>query len=992
MQTPPRTPQDRPPLLTAAQRQQFTRFPDLDERLLSRYYLLSEDELALIHQRRRDSNRLGYAVQLTVLRHLGRGLSGGEKPPDAILVFLAEQLHIDPAQYEHYAAREPTRREHFGELCALLGYQPLSLDLNREIRQWLVPIAVATDQPFPLMSALLDELRRRKILIPRIGVLERIVTAARTQADRSIYRVLGEVAQGREADLDALLVTPPDQPLSPYARLKQPAGRVRPSTLLRLLDRLGFVRSFPVRHPLLASLPQNRLDHLAAEGKRLGASNLADYEPSRRRATILARLIDLSQTLTDDILEMHDRLMLSYLRESEREGMAVFQEQGKTVLERLRTFQQVCEALVEAREQEADPFRAVEAVLPWSTLVATVRDTEAAEQAGQLDPMHHLLKSYPKVRSYAVKLLQAFEFRAAPAAEPLLEALGILRTLYQDGKRTLPAKVPLRFVRQKWAPFVIEEGQINRRYYELCVLDELRLALRAGDIWVEGSRKYRDLDEYLLPQDAWAARLAELPLNLPETFDAYWQDTLSQLTERLETVSALLEKGELTDVSMPKGRLRITPLKNTVPPEVEPLTRQVAARLPRLKITDLLLEVDGWTRFSEAFTDLRTGRTAERRDHLLTVLLADGLNLGLTKMAEASQDEGVTARRLMHLSDWFIRPETYSAALAELVNFQTQQSLAKHWGDGTTSSSDGQRFATGGRGKAHGHLNAKYGREPGVLFYTHVSDQYAPFHTKAITTNVRDALHVLDGLLYHQSNLVIREHYTDTAGYTEQVFALCHLLGFRFAPRIRDLGETRLYTPETAGGYPVLEPLIARKLNLDLIRANWDELRRLTVSVRLGTVTASLLMSKLASYPRQNSLALALRELGRVQRTLFTLEWLLSPELRRRVNAGLNKGEARNALARAVSFHRSGEIRDRSAEAQNNRANGVNLLVALITTWNTVYLDRTVEALRAEGQTIPEDLLTHLSPLGWDHIGLTGDYLWRLEQVPKPGEFRPLKS
>nr|WP_245872668.1 Tn3 family transposase [Deinococcus planocerae] len=127
------------------------------------------------------------------------------------------------------------------------------------------------------------------------------------------------------------------------------------------------------------------------------------------------------------------------------------------------------------------------------------------------------------------------------------------------------------------------------------------------------------------------------------------------------------------------------------------------------------------------------------------------------------------------------------------------------WGDGTTSSSDGQRFPRGGRGKTFGHLNEKYGREPGVLFYTHVSDQYAPFHSRVITANVRDALHVLDGLLYHLSELKIKEHYTDTAGYTEQVFGLRHLLGFRFAPRIRDLGETRLYTPEVTSTYGLLE-------------------------------------------------------------------------------------------------------------------------------------------------------------------------------------------
>ena len=127
-----------------------------------------------------------------------------------------------------------------------------------------------------------------------------------------------------------------------------------------------------------------------------------------------------------------------------------------------------------------------------------------------------------------------------------------------------------------------------------------------------------------------------------------------------------------------------------------------------------------------------------------------------------------------------------------------------------------------------------------------------------------------------------------------------------------------------------------------------------------------------------------------MQRTVFTLEWLQDPALRRRVQAGLNKGEARNALARAVSFHRSGEIRDRSHEAQGNRASGVNLLVAIITTWNTVYLHQAVAALRAEGAEVSDDLLAHVSPLGWEHIGLTGDYYWRPDEVPQVGTFRNL--
>jgi len=151
------------------------------------------------------------------------------------------------------------------------------------------------------------------------------------------------------------------------------------------------------------------------------------------------------------------------------------------------------------------------------------------------------------------------------------------------------------------------------------------------------------------------------------------------------------------------------------------------------------------------------------------------------------------------------------------------------------------------------------------------------------------------------------------------------------------------------------------------------------------------MLRKLGSYPRQNGLAVALRELGRIERTIFILDWLQSVELRRRVNAGLNKGEARNALARAIFLNRLGEIRDRSFEQQRYRASGLNLVTAAIVLWNTVYLERATIALREHGKIGEDSLLQYLSPLGWEHINLTGDYLWRSNAKIGNGKFRSLR-
>ena len=184
--------------------------------------------------------------------------------------------------------------------------------------------------------------------------------------------------------------------------------------------------------------------------------------------------------------------------------------------------------------------------------------------------------------------------------------------------------------------------------------------------------------------------------------------------------------------------------------------------------------------------------------------------------------------------------------------------------------------------------------------------------------------------------------------------------------------------------------MIGGTLNLKTIRTHWNEILRLATSIKQGTVTASLMLRKLGSYPRQNGLAVALRELGRIERTLFILSWLQSVELRRRVQVGLNKGEARNALARAVFLCRLGEIRDRSFEQQRYRASGLTLVTAAIVLWNTVYIERAIDASARNGQFLNAELLKYLSPLGWEHINLTGDYQWQGKRLAQ-GRFRPLR-
>ena len=173
--------------------------------------------------------------------------------------------------------------------------------------------------------------------------------------------------------------------------------------------------------------------------------------------------------------------------------------------------------------------------------------------------------------------------------------------------------------------------------------------------------------------------------------------------------------------------------------------------------------------------------------------------------------------------------------------------------------------------------------------------------------------------------------------------------------------------------------------------ARQDDLLRIGASVTTRTVAPSTILKMFATSSKANDLAKALREIGRIERTLFMIEWYSSQSLRRRCQAGLNEGEAAHKLKRAVFFHERGEIRDRSYDSQAFRASGLNLVVSAIVHWNTVYLSRAVAHLRQQGRKITDDVLKHISPLRWEHINLTGINSWDTEkQIPEG--FRTLRS
>jgi hypothetical protein len=267
------------------------------------------------------------------------------------------------------------------------------------------------------------------------------------------------------------------------------------------------------------------------------------------------------------------------------------------------------------------------------------------------------------------------EFRPAPVARVLIDAVEVLRAMNRDGVRKVPPDAPLSFIRRKWESYVFGSEGIDRRFYELCVMAELKNALRSGDVSVSGSCQFQDFEDHLMPHPEFERKLAQncLRVAVPTSSAAYLEERLSLLRQALDQTDALAGSGQLPDVELSSAGLKISPLENSVPKEADALRDALYGMLPHVKVTDLLMEVDRWTGFTRHFVHLKTDEPAKDSALLLTAILADATNLGLGKMAESCP--GTSLAKLSWLVAWHIRDETYSKALAQIVNHHHRVAL-----------------------------------------------------------------------------------------------------------------------------------------------------------------------------------------------------------------------------------------------------------------------------------------------------------------------------
>lgn len=467
-------------LLTDAQRASLLALPTREAALI-RHFTLAEDDQALVATRRHPETRLGLALQLCALRYPGRLLRPGELIPAEALSFIAEQIGVAPDSLAGFAKRGPTRYEQLGLLYRAYGFQELTRPHRAELAAWLLPIARGTTTGLTLVEALLVEMRRRRIVIPGISVVERLAAVVLHDAERDVWSTItGRLGDVRTRRLEMLLEEREHERQSRFSWLREPVGA---SAMNAILDRLDAVRRITLDPAVTAGIPAARLRQLAREGTRLTAQGLRQMTLPRRRAILAATVLELETDLTDAALDALGASLSRALAIARRKREAEILDSASACDAAIRKLAALGEALLEARAVGGKLEDAVQEAVGWDQLVGTVARAKGLFRDDPNDRAALLMAEQVSVRRLGPRLLASFRFHGAPACKPLLDALDLLRNGKGGRGRSMPDGAPTAFVTASWRRHVRrDDGSLDRRAYELCALSELNDRLRAGDL------------------------------------------------------------------------------------------------------------------------------------------------------------------------------------------------------------------------------------------------------------------------------------------------------------------------------------------------------------------------------------------------------------------------------------------------------------------------------------------------------------------------------
>jgi len=951
------------------------------------YGSLSQTDMSLIMLCRRDHNKLGFAYQLIFVK-LNNYFPSSEpfEIISEILIFASLQIGVIQEVISNYTNRQQTIYDHQKEIRDYLQLQKFTESIQSQLELFIFNEALRIDSGNNILNKTQEYLRDNKWLRPSLDTLRRIIGTQKEKAKLHIYQSINkQLNQNIVEKLDQLIETD-EKKQSQLEFLKSPPGIPSPKSMLILIEKLKLINNTGTLLLNFESISKNYQRLLFKYANRCSSHRLRQLNSDHRYTVLICFAMQIYQDTIDYIIETHFKLMGKLYKSAKNELIMSLHQRKHSINNSLIALKKIGGAILDdgiLNEQLRDTiFNKIS-----KEEIATCIEATVEIISGQFSDTFHLVtRRYGYLRQFAPSLLEHIEFESETNLD-LIEAIKILKELNDENKRKLPDDAPIDFIPSQLKKKLIVNGEIKRSDWEVVLLTKIRDEIKSGNLSVVNSKRFDKFENFFIADGIWEVSRSEFfkKANLPENPNEVVAFLTKRLNAAYDNFLATDKQNSYAKVENDKWVLSIDPaleLSQQEETDLNNLQNWLSKHMEPIKLPDLLISVDNELHITRHFMppNKQSQRDGDDVCVVLAATMAQGCFIGSETMARCTP--GVSYGQIKHVTDWYFTEEAQRNALVEMVSAISNLDITKVWGEGKTSSSDGQRFEF-----QQSVLNQRYSTRFGDValeFYTFMADNYAPFYSLPMECTDRDAPYVLDGILYNETELSLNEHYTDTHGFTEINFAAFAMYGKTFSPRIKNVKTQRIYRIDTQKDYGSLLPLVCAKdrtIHMNWIVDNWDRMGQFYLSLKQGHATASVALKRLVTFNGKNHFYRANRELGRIFKTESILNYMSDPMLRKKRRKGLLKGEQIHQLARNVAYGKRGKISARDFYEQKNTCSCLTLILACIIYWQAREIKRIIDECNPEATGINLKMLEHVSPIGWDNVLLYGEYLINKELV-----------
>lgn len=694
------------------------------EREVVRHFHLSEPVLRFLRDVREPEVRLGWGIQAGAVSMIGRLLADVARAPLQAIRYVSEQLGLEPTAPK-IPGRRATRWAHEKALLAALGMRAFRKSDWSLVTANVKEGAARGAGEDAIVASVEATLRAEKVIFPSVASLRREIRKSRhVQLEAALASVAGRLTHLQKLRLQALLY--PDRPggITAFSWLSQPPGDPRVDNLEDLAARKRRIESLRVDLSGPTGLDKGMEAYLARRGQVYGVDALQNLPREARHGLLYLRVRDQYKKILDWLTYMHGALLHRARRGAKNALVKRTERLAERVPELMAFLCDICDVVIEGR---ATPEAIGPELLERFGLGKFETSREAAgafTSPGVKSAWDFLLRRHRTVKNATTIFLESVALEPGQASDPIVQGIEYFKEMRGRRRPMLPKGAPTDFVPRAWKNRVIgPRGRADRKAWELCLAEQVTEALKGGVLSVPGSSHFQSLDKDLIPEADWKKRREEFLATLPVMADP--TKHLEMLRERMTEVAkgALRALEEKDGVRIEKGKIIVTPLDEAkVPPAHEAACDHIRRHVRTRRIEEILLDLDRRTGYLDCFTHLGSGRAVprddwEERTALFSAILAKGFNHGVATLAGSI--EGMTRWKIERSAEQYLREETIQAAVARLVDFQRSLPVSRAWGEGKTSSTDGQKFRVQGESMYAGY-NPRYfpGYKRGIVVLT----------------------------------------------------------------------------------------------------------------------------------------------------------------------------------------------------------------------------------------------------------------------------------